>query len=74
VQKFFDSVDQDILLEILKKKIKDSDMAWLLEEIVTSYCNGAHEREREREYFSALRAEKAYPLEISQVSFLLTST
>ena len=61
VQKFFDSVDQDILLKILRKKIKGSDMIWLLEEIVTSYGNSAHERERES--FSARSAEKAYPLE-----------
>ncbi len=40
VKKFFDSVDQTILLSILERKIKDTDMLWLLREIVTSFSGG----------------------------------
>ncbi|MFH1029922.1 MAG: reverse transcriptase domain-containing protein [bacterium] len=38
VQKFFDSVDHQILLSILKKKIVDSDAMWLLGQIIESYA------------------------------------
>ncbi|MFC1613004.1 reverse transcriptase domain-containing protein [Patescibacteria group bacterium] len=37
VQKFFDSVDHQILLNMLKKKIVDPDTMWLLGHIVGSY-------------------------------------
>ncbi len=37
VRKFFDSVDHEILLSIIKKRIKDVDALWLLESIVRSY-------------------------------------
>lgn len=37
VQKFFYSIDHKILLELLKKKINDSDVIWLLEKIVGSF-------------------------------------
>ena len=37
VRKFFDSIDHDILLTILRERIRDPDMIWLLEEIVESY-------------------------------------
>ncbi len=37
VRKYFDSVDHDILLEILGRRIKDKDAMWLLREIVGSY-------------------------------------
>jgi len=48
VRKFFDSIDHDILLGFLKKKISDPDTLWLLEEVVGSYATGFNERERER--------------------------
>ena len=37
IRKFFDSVNHEILLSIIKKRIKDVDVAWLLESIVRSY-------------------------------------
>lgn len=37
VKKFFDSVDHKILLRILKKKIIDPDVIWLLKEIIRSF-------------------------------------
>ncbi|MGC9610948.1 MAG: reverse transcriptase/maturase family protein [Minisyncoccia bacterium] len=37
VRKFFDSVNHEILLSIIKKRIKDNDAVWLLESIVRSY-------------------------------------
>ena len=37
IKKFFDSVDHQILLGLVKRKIKDEDLVWLLEEIVDSY-------------------------------------
>lgn len=36
VSKFYPSVDHDILLSLIKKKIKCSDTLWLLEEIIRS--------------------------------------
>jgi retron-type reverse transcriptase len=49
IQKFFDSVDHEILLSILRKRIKDEDTMWLLASIVESYGFSPRERERERE-------------------------
>lgn len=40
VRKFFDSVDQKILISILKRKIRDKDFLWLLEEIIGSFSSG----------------------------------
>ncbi len=40
VRKFFDSVDQKILISILKRKIRDADFLWLLEEIIGSFSSG----------------------------------
>jgi len=39
IQKFFDSVDHRVLLSILRKRIKDEDATWLLQEIVESYSS-----------------------------------
>lgn len=39
VQKFFNSVNHKILIEILCKKIKDKNTIWLLEEIISSYSS-----------------------------------
>lgn len=48
VRKFFDSVDHETLLSILKKRISDPDFLWLLEEIIESYISvGTRERKRE---------------------------
>ena len=37
VRKFFDSIDHRILRLILKKRVKDLDLVWLLEEIIGSF-------------------------------------
>ncbi len=34
IRKYFDSVNHDILLKVLKRKIKDKKMLWLLEKII----------------------------------------
>ena len=34
VSKYFDNIDKQTLLKILKRKIKDKDVIWLLEEII----------------------------------------
>ena len=39
VRKFFDSVDHDILLSTLRRRIKDPDTIWLLESVVESYVS-----------------------------------
>lgn len=50
VKKFFDSVDHEILLAIIRKKIKDENAMRLLENIIESYNTPpTRERERERE-------------------------
>lgn len=36
VAKYFQNIDKDILMNILKRKIKDKDLLWLTEEIVYS--------------------------------------
>ena len=38
VRKFFDTVDHGILLALLRRKIKDPDTMWLMEEIVESFA------------------------------------
>lgn len=37
IKKFFDSVNHEVLLQLLKRKIKDDDTLWFLEEIIQSY-------------------------------------
>lgn len=39
VKKFFDTIDHDILLAILKRKIKDDDTIWLLKQIISSFSS-----------------------------------
>ena len=34
VAKYFDNIDKEILLKILKRKIKDPQLLWLIEEIL----------------------------------------
>lgn len=48
IKKFFDSVDHDILLSIIARKIKDENTIWLLKEIVKSFPTKDPNRERER--------------------------
>ncbi|MFZ1654897.1 MAG: reverse transcriptase/maturase family protein [Candidatus Moraniibacteriota bacterium] len=40
VRKCFASVDQDVLMNILKKHIADPDTLWLLERVITSFDSG----------------------------------
>src|SRR3989344_1133363 len=37
VRKFFDSIDQNILLRIIKDKIEDENAVWLIQKIITSF-------------------------------------
>ena len=37
VRKFFDSVDHKVLLALIKKKVNDPGLVWLLEEIIKSF-------------------------------------
>ncbi|HEY4526897.1 MAG TPA: reverse transcriptase domain-containing protein [Candidatus Paceibacterota bacterium] len=37
IRKFFDSIDHDVLLQMLETKIRDEDAMWLLREIVESF-------------------------------------
>ena len=38
VRKYFDNIDKDILFLILKRKVKDEKLLWLLKEIIYSNC------------------------------------
>lgn len=36
ISKYFQSIDKEILLQILKRKIKDKDILWIIENIIYS--------------------------------------
>ncbi len=40
IRKFFDSVDQNILINLIKKKIQDENAVWLIEKIIKSFKSG----------------------------------
>lgn len=40
IKKFFPSIDQEILKQLLRKKFKDKDLLWLLDEIIDSIEGG----------------------------------
>ena len=40
IKKFFDSIDQDILMDLIKKRIGDKNVLWLLQEIISSFAKG----------------------------------
>lgn len=40
IKKFFPNVDHEILKQLLRKKFKDKDLLWLLDEIIDSLPNG----------------------------------
>jgi len=40
IKKFFASVDHQILIDLLKRKIKDLDILWLLKEVINSFPGG----------------------------------
>jgi len=39
IKKFFDTIDHNVLLAMLKKKIKDDDTVWLLGQIISSFSS-----------------------------------
>ncbi len=39
IKKFFDTIDHNVLLTILKKKVKENDTLWLLEQIISSFSS-----------------------------------
>jgi RNA-directed DNA polymerase len=39
IKKFFDTIDHSILLSLIKKKIKDQNILWLMEEIIESFSS-----------------------------------
>ncbi|MFZ5364128.1 MAG: reverse transcriptase domain-containing protein [Patescibacteria group bacterium] len=39
IKKFFDSIDQEVLLQLLKRRVKNQEMFWLLEKIVRSFSS-----------------------------------
>lgn len=42
IKKFFSSVDHKILLELLKIKVSDEDILWLLSEVIDSFSSEEH--------------------------------
>jgi retron-type reverse transcriptase len=40
IKRFFDSIDQEILLELIQKKIDDKNAIWLIETIIKSFDSG----------------------------------
>jgi len=40
IKKFFDSINQEILLEIIRIKIQDENVLWLIEKIIKSFPSG----------------------------------
>ena len=49
IKHYFQEVDHEILLNIIKRKIKDEKVIWLIERILKNCANPEIERERERE-------------------------
>lgn len=39
IKKFFDSIDHEVLLQLLKRRVKNREMFWLLEQIVRSFSS-----------------------------------
>jgi len=52
IKKFFDTIDHDTLLGILKRKIKDDNTIWLLKQIISSFSSN----------YSLLGIEKGVPI------------
>lgn len=49
IKHYFQEVDNDILLSILKKKIADEKVIWLIQQILNNNTNFRVQRERERD-------------------------
>ena len=74
IRKFFDSVDQKTLLEIITRRTEDPNALWLLEEVIASYqgnkATGCRERESARDWCS----EEVLLSGMFQARFSQTST
>ena len=80
VKKFFDSVNHQILLDLIRRKVPDSDTLWLIETIINSFNKSfvqlglfgdfSRERERERERERRQPSAVEYLSEILPASFL----
>lgn len=40
IKKFFENINHEVLLKVIKKKIKDADAIWLIEKIIKSFNQG----------------------------------
>ena len=49
VKKFFASVDHQTIFSLIKRRIRDKEVLWLISEIISSFDSRERERERERE-------------------------
>nr|AQS29544.1 hypothetical protein [uncultured archaeon]AQS33473.1 hypothetical protein [uncultured archaeon] len=49
IKHYFDEVNHDILLQIIKRKINDDKTIWLISQILNNSANSRTQRERERE-------------------------
>jgi retron-type reverse transcriptase len=89
IKKFFASVDQEILSEIIERRVSDPDLLWLMKEIVGSFSAESldtqlslfgpptereRERERERETMAFGHQGKGFRSVILPASSLLTFT
>ncbi|MEK6872946.1 MAG: hypothetical protein AABW90_02960, partial [Nanoarchaeota archaeon] len=54
IKHYFQEVDHKILLKIIKRKIKDERVIWLIEKILDNCPNSRVQRERERESYREL--------------------
>jgi len=67
IKKFFGSVDHEILLAIIKKRIKDTKALWLIEEIISSFfAEDKFEREKEREFPTRFAHREPYQPAVCQ--------
>ncbi len=65
VRKFFDSIDHEVLMNILRRRIKDVKTISLLERVIESYeKSGTWERERERERVQRCRFFLSIPTKV----------
>ena len=63
IRKFFDNVDHDILIGLLKRRVTDKRAVTLLEEIIGSYSTSTvNTREREREREIKIAGRKGIPI------------
>lgn len=44
IKQYFDNVDHNILLSIIKRKVSDRKILWLIETILSNYCSKEHSK------------------------------